>query len=150
MLRSEITTIEISNQTIKFSGRSLIVVNLSQIVELLKGRQHPANVGWYLMCALIAALAVCGLGVVLSDRIDAVAALNLRETLMTIARYAGAGLAIMIIVRTLVWVFRRETYGLMIGTAAGGWYTVSSKSDDVITSILEAVAARMESQQQMP
>ena len=149
MLRNETTAIEINSQTVKFSGRSIIVINLSQIVEVIKGRRRPPNVGWYLMCALLSALAVSGLGIVVSDRVDAVADLDLRETFEAVARYVAVGLVVLVIVRVLVWVFRRETYGLMVGTTAGGWYTISAKSDEAITEILEAILTRMESRQQM-
>ena len=150
MLRNETTAIEINSKTVRFSGRSIIVINLTQIVEVIKGRRRPPNVGWYLMCALLSALAVSGLGIVVSDRVDAVADFDLRETFETVARYVGGGHVLLLVVRALVWVFRRETYGLMIGTTAGGWYTISAKSDEAITEILEAILTRMESQQQMP
>jgi len=150
MLRNESTAIEINNQTIKFSGRTIIVINLSQIVELVKGRLHPVNRGWYLMCALISALALSGLGVVVSNRVDAAAIRDLNETFVTVARYAGAGIFVLFVIRLLIWAFRRRTYGLMFGTAAGGWYTISSRSDESITLILESIFTRIESQQPVP
>lgn len=147
MLRHESTALEINNQTIKFCGRTIIVINLSQIVELVKGRLHPVTRGWYLMCVLISVLALSSLGVVVSDRVDAAAIRDLKETFLTVARYAGGGIIVLSIIRLFVWGLRRKTYGLMVGTAAGGWYTISSRSDESISLILESIVARIESQQ---
>lgn len=147
MLRNESTTIQINNHTVRFSGRTIVVISLNQIVELVKGRLHPVNRGWYLMSALLAALALSGLGIVVSNRVDAAALRDLSETFITVARGAGAGIILLFIIRLFVWAFRRKTYGLMIGTASGGWYTISSSSDESINLILESIFARMESQQ---